>query len=31
MDCRQGCCTFEPEEAGRVLDRLAGLEKSYPK
>ena len=27
MDCRQGCCTFEPDEAGRVLDRLAGLEK----
>ena len=27
MDCRQGCDTFEPDEAGRVLDRLAGLEK----
>ena len=27
MDCRQGCGTFEPDEAGRVLDRLAGLEK----
>ena len=27
MDCRHGRCTFKADEAGRVLDRLAGLEK----
>lgn len=24
---RQGCCTFPPDDAGRVCDRLAGLQK----
>lgn len=27
---QQGCCTLSPDEAGRVLDRLAGLEKVIP-
>ena len=24
---RQGCCKLSPDETGRILDRLAGLEK----
>jgi hypothetical protein len=27
---QQGCCTLPPDESGRVLDRLAGLEKVIP-
>ncbi len=27
---RQGCSTFVPDEQGRILDRLAGLEKMFP-